>query len=431
MADDKTDKSLAAAATGKPAPNLTPPKPVVPVTTLTPPKKPSISNIAKAAAPNPNQSAKVKPKQVEDAFVTEMGLRMAFLGTGQGGGKIAQSFWDIGYRRVGVFNTTDSDFDGLDNDMAKLSLDIGGAAKNMTLARNSMLGRDEKIRDLFSRAWGSEIDCVLVCVGLGGGSGSGTALPLITMARSYLEDNGQPARVGAIVSLPSIDEGQQVCRNAVIAFNELVTNNVSPIIVIDNDKVHELFHPPMSQLLARSNELVSQLFHLFNQLAAARSTHVTFDRSEFTELLDSGICVMGSADLPLDEISVPTDVSNSIQEQLANNVLADVDLRTGTKAGCIFVASDSVLDTYSKDFFAAGFTMLNRIVGTANQSDIPPKIHRGIYPGGAEGLQCYVMVSDLAPPEKKLAVLRKEAGLDASNKTPRHPGSIIKHLGVE
>jgi len=421
VADDKAlEQSLKAAA--EPQKKIEVKKP----SALTPPKKSNIANVAKATAPVSHKTATIKAAEIADTFSYDTAMHMAFIGAGQGGGKIAQSFWDVGYRRVGVFNTTDSDFSGLADEMPKLSLDIGGAGKDMKLARNAMKGQDEEIWDLYGRAWGTKFDCALICIGLGGGSGSGAGLPLINLARKYMTEKGLPPRVGAIVSLPSVDEGQQVARNAVAAFNELLAAGVSPLIIIDNDKVNELYRPPMSQLLPKSNELISQLFHLLNQLAATRSKHITFDRAEFAQLLDSGIVVFGSADLPIAEISEPADVSAKIKEQLAASVLADVDLRTGKKAACVFVASNEVLDTYGKEYFAAGFTMLNRIVGSACPPGTEVVVHRGLYPESEDGLQCYTMIGGLEPPVSKLNALAKEAGV-----TSGQMSSVGKHLKVD
>jgi len=420
VADDKDlDKSLKAAS-GKPE------APVKKANGLAPPKKTGIANVAKAMAPASHKAAIVKAANVADTFDFDTAMHMAFVGAGQGGGKIAQAFWDIGYRRIGAFNTTDSDFDGLDPEIPKMSLDIGGAAKDMNLARNALKGHDEEVWDLFTRAWGGKLDCGLICVGLGGGSGSGSALPLILLARKYMESKGLPPRVGAIVSLPSVDEGQQVARNAVNAFKELLAAKVSPLIVIDNDKVDALYAPAMSQLLPKSNELVSQLLHQFNKLAAAKSKHITFDRAEFAQLLDGGIVVMGAVDLAVDELKSPADVSAAIKDQLTNNVLAEIDLRTGKKAACVFVASNEVLDTFGKEYFAAGFTMLNRIVGSAHPEGTDVVVHRGLYPESEEGLQCYTMISELDPPTAKLQALAKEAGLPRGT-----TATVAKHLHVD
>ncbi len=380
-----------------------------------------------AARLSPTAHHKASAHTVADTFTHDTAFHMAFLGSGQGGGRIADSFWKLGYRRVGIFNTTDSDFQGLDEEIPKLSLDIGGAAKDMRLARQALDGRDEEVWDLMQRAWGSTVDCVLVCAGLGGGTGSGTVLPLMHLARRYLEANDRPLRVGGVVSLPDPNDGQIICRNAITAFQELLQAKVSPLIVIDNARVQELYRPVMSQLLPKSNELVSQLFHLFNTLGATRSPHITFDRSELGQLLDGGLVVMGAADVS--DVKTPADVSEHIKTDLANSVLAEVDLRRGRKAACLFVGNPTVLDTLSRDYFNAGFTMLDRIVGSAHtdRETNPVVVHRGLYPGMDPGLQCYTMVSELEPPRAKLDRLAVVAGLPASG----GPSQVGKHLRVE
>lgn len=416
MADEKDlDKSLRAAGhAGKHK-----------VSAPTPPKKPGIANVAKTLAPSVVAKPAVKPVTISDAFEFDTSMHMAFLGAGQGGGKIAQAFWNLGYRRVAAFNTTENDFAGLDPDMPKYSTHTSGAAKDMELARQALKGREEDVWDLFTRGWGDRFDCALVCASLGGGTGSGTVAPLIKLARRYMETNNLPPRVGALVSLPFVTEGQQIARNAVNAFRELLEAKVSPLLVIDNDRVDEVYnHPSMKELLPKSNATVSGLLHLFNQLAATKSEHVTFDRAEFAQLLDDGIIAMGSADIDVSSIRSPADISGKIRDELANSVLAKVDLTTGKKAACVFVASDEVLSTFGRPYFDAGFTTLNRIVGSA-YPDADVVIHRGLYAGSDDGLQCYTMISGLEPPAEKLRALAKEAGIKTE------AGSVAKHLRVD
>lgn len=424
MAEERDLQRSLQASEGKPVRTgkLTPAKAASVAT-----KPGAIGNLAAKLSPSAHQQAS-KQVIINDSFNYDTAFHMAFMGAGQGGSRIAHSFWEMGYRRVGIFNTTDQDNEGIDEDVPMLSLDIGGAKKDMQLARQALDGRDEEVWDLLQRSWGNSMDCALICVGLGGGTGSGTGLPLVRLARKYLESKNRPPRVGAVVSLPSVDEGQMVCRNAVTAFKELLVDKVSPLIVIDNDRVHELYKPKMKELLPKSNFLVSRLFHLFNQLAAAKSPYITFDRSEFAQLLDGGLVVMGSADIDVGEVTSPADVSTAIREQLAESVLAQVDLRRSKKAACIFVASQEVLDTYSKDYFASGFTMLDRIVGAAypDKEKTPTVIHRGLYPGEEPGLQCYTMISELDPPYGRLQELAKKAGLNTGQGT-----SMAKYLGVD
>ena len=417
--EEAMQKSMKAAEGVVPAAPAVPQAPSVPQASagapVMPPSrkpKPMVGNVAEALSPKAAKQA-IRQVEVKDTFDYDVAFNLAFIGAGQGGGRIADSFWRLGYRRVAVFNLTDSDFEGLDDTIPKHSLDVGGAAKDAVFAAAQIEGREEEVWDLMVRAWGNDAEYALVCVGLGGGSGSGTTPKIIEMARNYLKSKGKPPRVGAIVSLPTTSEGQQVCRNAVITFKKLLDMRVSPLIIIDNTRIHELYKPPMAQLHRLANDSVSQYLHLFNQLAAVHSEMFTFDHSELAQLLDSGIVVMGAATIgDVDTITSPADVSAAIRDELTNNVLAEVDLRQGLKGCCLFVASNEVLSTFSMDYFEAGFTQLDRLLGSARSGDVTPVLHRGLYSGDTQGLQAYTMIAGVDPPKKCLSELAKKAGLD-------------------
>jgi cell division GTPase FtsZ len=367
---------------------------------------PALRNLAAGLSPRSRRRIE-KDVVINDEFDYDVGMRMAFLGAGQGGGRIADAFYRLGYRRAAAFNTTESDFEHLSEKMNKHSLETGGSSKDISLASQSLAGREEEVRDLLIKSWGSELDCALICVSLGGGTGSGTAGQLVKIAREYMKDMVGQQRVGAIVSLPTTTEGYTVNRNAVSGFQELVDLGVSPLLIIDNAKVNQMYKPAMSKLHATANETVSSLFHLFNQLSAVRA-EITFDRSEFAQLLDSGILVMGAADIQ--KIDSPNDISSAIREDLANNVLAQVDLRTGKKGACLFVASQDILDELPSDYFDAGFSQLDRLLGSVG-NDQQTVVHRGLYVGSEPGLQCYTMIGELDLPKEKLIEMATKGGL--------------------
>lgn len=397
-------------------------KPVITSNSAIPPRrtKPGIGNVAAGVSPNARQQAS-KQVVINDAFDYDVAFKLAFIGAGQGGGRIANAFHSLGYRRVAAFNLTDSDFEGLDPSILKHALDVGGAAKDTEQARKALQGREEEVWDLMTRAWGNDPDYALVCVGLGGGTGSGTAEQLIQSARKYMESKGKLPRVGAIVSLPTVTEGQQVCLNALKTFKKLLDLKVSPLLIIDNTRIHEIFKPGMSQLHDTANETISQLFHLFNRLAAVHSKYITFDRAEFGQLLDNGISVLGAASVGgLQDINSPADISETIREELSNNVLAEVDLKRGTKGACLFVGGEEELSNLSLDFFEAGFNYLDHLLGSgyAADSGVVPVLHRGLYVGSEPELQVYTMVSGLEPPTTRLAALAKKAGAMDQLQTP-------------
>lgn len=363
----------------------------------------SLGNVAAGLSPS-NQRRVAERKVISDEIPQGTACNLAFLGSGQGGSRMAASFHDLGYRRIGLFNTADSDFAGLPDSIERHIQDIGGAGKDAERAAAAIAGKEGRIWDLLERAWGEDVDLGLVCASLGGGTGSGTIESLMLTAKQYLAAKGKTPRVGALVSLPSPAEGQQVCRNAIIALRRITKAKASPILLIDNSKIDRLYRPGMSQLYNAANTKVSQLLNLFNILAATPSPLMSFDRSEFLHVLDHGVCVMGAADIS--NVSTPAEVSEAIQDQLQENVLADVDLSTGSKSGCLFVGDDAHMSNLGLEYFEAGFSRLNQMLQGQN-----PVVHRGVYPSTSPGLQTYAIVGGLKPPAGTLQRLAAAAKL--------------------
>lgn len=409
--------------------------PVPPLADITPPEEPEpaaprhnssasdLGNIAESIAPHDEEQVQ-KNITVDDAFDYDVAFNLSFLGTGQGGGRMADAFYRLGYRRVGALNTNQRDFDGISEAIHKLDLAVGGAAKDAAYAERQLQSRKEDIWDLLTRSWGDSTDYGLICAGLGGGTGSGTVTRLVEIAREYMESKGKAPRVGVIISLPTVTEGQLVARNAINTFKNLLDIKASPIIVIDNAKIGQLYRPAMSKLHAKANDTASQLLHLFNRLCESQGSVYTFDRSELAQLLDGGIVVMGAASIK--QYGSPADISTAIREKLTNNVLADVDIRTGKKGCCLFVAGQQELDTLPEEYFAAGFDQLERNLGAAYGGKITPVVHRGLTQG-VEGLQSYMMISELDPPVKRLAELGRKAGFAEAQLR----SSLAQHLNVD
>lgn len=356
--------------------------------------------------PDVPMAAGVKSHEVTDKFTYDVAFNMAFIGVGQGGGRVAETFHKLGYGRVGAINTDHADLEGLTDEIPKLDLRTGGAGKDPAKGKAAVSAQDESVFDLLTRAVGKTPDYIMVCAGLGGGTGSGAAARVIQIARKYMEEHGRdPKRVGAIVSLPHHAEGQTPSRNAVRAFNEIYRLGVTPLFIIDNKRIGELFKAGVSGFYDLANNQVAKMFHLFNRLAAQKSKVTTFDRADFATLLDSGICVFGAS--PVAKYDSPADISQAVREQLSQTILADVDLKAGRKAGCIFVGSEEILNQVPMDFFDGGFSMLTRLLADNSV------VHRGIYEGSSPDLRCYTMLSDLPPPAERLRKLANEGGIAA------------------
>ena len=158
--------------------------------------------------PIPEVSVTEEVNKVEDKF--DAAYKFAFVGAGQGGGRLAETFYKFGYRRVCAINTAPQDLNTI-NVPHKLCIGEGGAGKNMGLAREKYTERKEDAYDLFEHAFGNEFDKIFVCAGAGGGSGAGTIIPIIDTAHDLQKRLGTlTKKVGVILALPKISEGKKV-----------------------------------------------------------------------------------------------------------------------------------------------------------------------------------------------------------------------------
>ena len=127
------------------------------------------------------------PEDEETAVEDESGgsQTFAWIGSGQGGGRIAKAFYDRGYKKCIAVNTSYHDLDTLDIPIEqRLLLDVGeqGAGKDMEKGYAAANKYKQHIFDLMRKIYGNNVDHLFVCVGAGGGSGSGSSLVLIDIA---------------------------------------------------------------------------------------------------------------------------------------------------------------------------------------------------------------------------------------------------------
>jgi cell division GTPase FtsZ len=358
---------------------------------------------------------------VNDEF--ESAFRYCFVGAGQGGSRIAESFYKLGYRRVCCINTNSQDLTGIDiPESSKLVMDVGsgGAGKDPKKGAEALKKYYEDVYDLMRRCFGTEFDRIFVCIGAGGGTGSGAAGTLIEIAHDIakslkVEDETTNTAVGAIVSLPKVAESAKVNFNACGVLNELFGKvgidggrmggrSLSPLIIVDNDRINKLYpNVPVAQFWGVANKNISSLFHLFNTIAIRDSDFTSFDKADLKQILDSGVVTFGACPMRKHESSV--DISQAIRENLRRNVLVGgFDLHSAKTAGCVFIGHTDVLNTIPQDYLEHGFEMLSRIMGASSV------VHRGIYRGNKPGLVVYTILGELTRPEERLAEMAKVGG---------------------
>ena len=177
---------------------------------------------------------------VKDLF-EDAAFNFAIVGVGQGGSRLAESFWNLGYRRVGVINTAQQDLSLIKMpEQNKLLIGDGGAGKNPEAADEVFRTRYENILDFLKTTFGSGYERVLVCAGAGGGTGAGGVARVLEICHDLNQSLGKEtkdtdAKVGCVLALPTRGEGIKVQDNSkktVIKITELQKAGVvSPLII--------------------------------------------------------------------------------------------------------------------------------------------------------------------------------------------------------
>jgi len=342
--------------------------------------------------------------KVEDKF--EAAYKFAIVGVGQGGSRLAETFWKLGYRRVAVINTAPQDLKSIKVPVAnKLLVGGKGAGKDRKLAEDIFKENREDILDFLKRTFKRGFNRALVCIGAGGGTGAGGGPVVIDivhdLCQTYgIENADTDARVGAVVALPTRAEGSKVRSNAqqtaevLIDFSQKGT--LSPLIILDNERIKQIY-PKLSvnQFWGTANTSICSLFHLFNKIACQDSQYTAFDSADLDTVFSSGIISFGAVPVSREGEAVEeTDISYAVRDNLKKNILANIEVSTGNVAACVVIGDRKTLDNTAHESLEHGFEQLSRLLGSGST------VHRGIYHTPKKGLVVYTIIGGIKAPDQ-------------------------------
>jgi cell division GTPase FtsZ len=363
---------------------------------------PDIPDISLPDIPMP-EPEEVVVKEVKDEM--DAAFKFAFVGAGQGGSRIAETFHKLGYRKIAVLNTAQQDLNTV-NLQNKLLIGEGGAGKDPAYAKKVFAEKKEEVVDFMRYSFGEELDKIMVCAGAGGGTGSGTVTSLVLAAKELQDTLGaKTPKVGVILALPKHSEGKKVNANAHKCLNDvykLVEEGiVSPFVIIDNERIGKLYpNLVVSKFWDTANMSMAGLFHLFNLTASRDSSYTAFDSSDYKSVLDSGLMMFGAA--PVKDWEDPVSISRAIRDNFKKGLLSGgIDVSTGNCAGAIVVGGKEQLDNIPQSSLDQAFDQLCRMLKPGNV------VHRGIYSGDKPSLTVYTAVGGLGKPVDKLSELMK------------------------
>lgn len=352
-------------------------------------------------------------------------LRFGILGLGQGGGRVAEAFYRMGYKKCLALNTASHDLEFL---RIEHKLQIGGgvegAGKNMDAAAQVFNQNRAEILIRMREVFGEELDGILVCAGAGGGTGSGTILPAVELARVYMKRLGienSDKRVGAIVTIPTKGELNSaiVKNNALKVLNTLSdqadNGTLAPFIIIDNEKARKMFSKlTVAQFYPTINATIAKLFTTFNVISTKKSDLISFDKADYKSIIfnanetaesnASSHMIFGAANISKDklEIAFREDghsgigkcMSSAIRNNLESTLLAsDFDLQTAKTVGAIIIGGQNLFDSIPglMEGLEDAFSTISYLTGNAT-------VHRGLYTDSSNGIKVFTIIGGLKRP---------------------------------
>lgn len=345
----------------------------------------------------------------EDVFKDDVAWKLAVVGLGQCGGNLAAQFHEAGYRRILLINTAKTDLDSITQPVAKLAITgakLGfkknGAGQDRDAARECAEENETLIRTRFASVFRGKIDKIVLCMSLGGGTGSGAGPKVIEIAKEFIkEKGGDPAKdviVFRVLPKPSLD-GPHMCHNAMKAYGEIDRLNVVRID-IDNEKVGKGFKKcSFEEHQDRMNHWIVRTFHRFNNYAARESRFGNCDGNDLDNVFSRGRVIFSA--FAVKDLDDRYTVGETLARYLSKSVFAVTNLKTASVGACIMILNRARIADKSHEDFSNAFEVMNGIMrpdstlhrGTFVE-DFPPK------PNGEEAdtIFCYAALGGMEPP---------------------------------
>ena len=340
-------------------------------------------------------------------------FNVGIVGCGQGGGRICEAFYSLGYENALAINTAPQDLKHLslsDDQKLLLESDRQGAGKDPSVSKKLATQSHSEIISKMAHNFG-EVDRIFVCVSAGGGTGTGSCIPVVQTAKDYLESIGltdSERRVGIIVSTPTDGEGRSraVSRNAFVLLNEISKlakdKQISPAILIENEKIKTVFPGlKMREFWPVSNSSVAKMFDIFNSLPCQDSMFSSFDPADFENVMSAhGFMTIGGTRI-VDDYTAESMVK-AFEKNLEHTIISSGYRLGDSKSGaCVICISEDVVDEEPG--------LMDEIDKAMDEVSVKmgsDYIHRGIYISDDEGITVYSIIGGLPQPTSQLTRLK-------------------------
>lgn len=213
------------------------------------------------------------------------------IGVGGGGSNAVNHMYRLGIKGVD-FIICNTDRQALDKSPVPNKIQLGEkSTKGLGAGSIPVVGRDAALESLddIKRFLDGDTQMVFITAGLGGGTGTGAAPVIASIAREM-----GILTVG-IVTIPFAFEGKKRRAQAEEGLEEM-KKYVDTLLVIGNDKLREIYgNLRMSEAFAHADNVLSNAAKSIAEIISLHM-HINVDFNDVkTVMKDSGVAIMGSA----------------------------------------------------------------------------------------------------------------------------------------
>jgi len=337
---------------------------------------------------------------------SEKSINFGVIGSGQAGGRLAETFYRLGYDAVAV-NTATQDLKFLnlpETNKLLLEFGLGGAARELDLGKAAAEAHKDKIMELVNNQL-ADAQVLVFCLSLGGGSGAGSCETIVDL----LTSTGKPLMVMTV--LPMESEDAQTKHNALETLSKLTkfaqTKRIANLVVVDNAKIESLFSDVgQMDFYNVANRAIVEPLDVFNKLSSMPSNVKPLDPTELAKILIDGEGLTTYGEIKVSNYSDETAIAEAVVENLNSNLLASgFDLKQAKYVGVLLTANKEVWKKIPSVAVNYATAMISDHCGT------PKGIFKGVYTteDTEDCVKVYSMFSGLGLPMSRVEQLKKEA----------------------
>ncbi len=234
-----------------------------------------------------------------------------------GGGQNAVTYMYNQHIEGCTFIVCNTDRQALDNSNVPVKIQLGnglGAGCNPIKGRNAAI---EAMDEIAEKVLDCGTDMLFITAGMGGGTGTGAAPVIAKMAKE------RGILTVGVVTIPFRNDGKETFAKALDGIAEL-EKNVDSIIVIDNEKLYEVYgnllaheaYPKTDEVLATAVRCIVEIIK--------KEGYVNVDMEDVkTVMRESGVAIMG-----MGSGTGETRLEDAVRGAIESPLLNEIDLST-------------------------------------------------------------------------------------------------------